>query len=480
MALVFKGLVYVLLSAMSIDFLLAENSQEINSTPNILFILVDDLGWSDVGFMGSTAYETPNVDQFASEGMVLTNFYSGGPVCSPTRASILTGKSTARTGVTTFLVTPEKDAAHVSHQLPLSEFTIAEAFKKNGYTTGIFGKWHLGYEAEHWAANQGFDVAIGGTTSQNAWRLLHPGKLPPLNQNEVAYFSPHHLTHMDNGPAGEYLTDRLANETINFIKNNKDKPFFAFLSLHTVHTPLEAEDVFVQKYRKKFEQLESFGNDDLEYGSKKFQNLPKYAAMIQHMDENVGKILSEVDALGLAENTIVVFTSDNGGKHSITSNAPLRGAKHNLYEGGIRVPTAIRYPGKIQAGTSTNIPLISDDFYPTLLQMAGLPLENQQHLDGLSFIDVVYGGSEKYVHKALYWHYPHKRKEGAVRWKNYKLIYEYSTGKVELYNLDSDIGERKNRAIEQPKIANKLKKMLAKWLVETNAQFPDESIVMPN
>lgn len=201
------------------------NAQKNENPPNVLFILVDDLGWKDVGYMGSSAYETPNVDHLASEGMVFTDFYSGGPVCSPTRASILTGKSTARTGITTFLITPEQDVDYVTHQLELSEFTIAEAFLENGYKTGLFGKWHLGYDRKHWAANHGFQTAIGGTTSKNAWKILYPDKEPPVDQFEVLYFSPHYLTYMDNGPKGEYLTDRLTDETIKFIEENKEDPF---------------------------------------------------------------------------------------------------------------------------------------------------------------------------------------------------------------------------------------------------------------
>lgn len=448
--------------------------------PNILFILVDDLGWADLGYAGSTSYETPHVDQLSTQGIVFTNFYAGGPVCSPTRASILTGKSTARTGITTYLITPDQDAEYVTHKLPLSEFTIAEAFKKNGYTTGIFGKWHLGYGREHWAGNQGFDTAIGGTTSKNAWRMIYPDRQPPIDQLEVRYFSPHYLTHMEDGPKEEYLTDRLTDETIEFIKANKDRPFFAFLSFHTVHTPLEAKKNAIAKYEGRYRAAGILGNDEAEFGSRKYQNLPAYAAMVQHMDENVGRLLDHLDALGLTERTIVVFTSDNGGKHSITSNAPLRGAKHNLYEGGIRVPLIVRYPGKVQAAASTDIPLISDDFYPTLLQMTGLPLEENQHLDGVSFSPLLLEGKAKKLRKRpLFWHYPHNRFEAAVRWKNYKLLYRYKTGSSELYDLSPDPGERRDISAVRPKVVRKMKRKLSKWLKETDAQFPKDNIILP-
>ncbi|MCL4113922.1 UNVERIFIED_CONTAM: hypothetical protein GTU68_056997 [Idotea baltica] len=450
-----------------------------NDPPNVLFILVDDLGWSDLSYMGSEIYETPNVDQLSREGMVFTDFYSGGPVCSPTRASIMTGKSTARTGITTFLITPDQDAPYVTHALPTSEFTIGEAFKKNNYATGYFGKWHLGYKQEDWVGNQGFDVAIGGLTSKNAWKMMYPDREPPVDRLETLMFSPHHFTHMKDGPKGEYLTDRLANETIDFIAANKSKPFFAFLSFHTVHTPLDAKPEVVEKYRKKIAQLGLLGDDTMEFGSRKFQNLPEYAAMVQHMDENIGRVLQALDSLELRENTIVVFTSDNGGKHVVTSNAPLRGAKHNLYEGGIRVATTIRYPEKIEEGTSSDLALISDDFYPTLLELAGLPLEDQQHVDGRSFKRVLLKNKTVPIHKALCWHYPHKRFEGAVRWKNFKLIYEYKTGKSELYDLSSDIGERNNLAKIDLKMVGKMKRMLRNWLKDTSARFPDEGMIMP-
>lgn len=448
--------------------------------PNVLFILVDDLGWSDLGYMGSKMYETPHVDQLAREGMVFTDFYSGGPVCSPTRASILTGKSTARTGITTYLITPDQDAPYVTHALPLKEFTIGEAFKKNGYATGYFGKWHLGYEQQHWVAHQGFDTAIGGLTSKNAWRMAYPDREPPVDRLETLMFSPYHFTHMDDGPKGEYLTDRLAGETIKFIETHAHQPFFAFLSFHTVHTPLDAKPEIVAKYRRKIQALNMLDKNNMEYGSRKYQNLPEYAAMVHHMDENIGEIMHALDELGLREKTIVVFTSDNGGKHSVTSNVPLRGAKHNLYEGGIRVPTIVRYPPIVGAGTVTKSIQISDDFYPTLLDMAGLPLEKSQHLDGKSFRNVLIRQGNNSPHKALFWHYPHNRFEGAVRWKNYKLIYEYKTGNSELYDLSVDIGELNNVTDNLPEVAKKMKKMLGKWLRDTQAKFPNEKIIMPS
>jgi len=470
-----KFCLFILCFAAGLDTLLYAQQQ-----PNVLFILVDDLGWADVSYAGSTGYETPNVDRLSKQGMVFTNFYSGGPVCSPTRASILTGKSTARTGITTYLITPDQDVEYVTHQLPLEEFTIAEALKNYGYKTGMFGKWHLGYEQEHWANHQGFEVAVGGTTSRNAWRMMYPERPPPIDQLEVRYFSPHYLTHMEDGPEGEYLTDRLTDETIEFIETNQDGPFFAFLSLHTVHTPLEAKNAVIEEYEKRYQDEDVLGKDEMENGSRKYQNRPAYAAMIQHMDDNIGRLLKRLKDLGLTEKTVVIFTSDNGGKASVTSNAPFRGAKHNLYEGGIRVPLIVCYPNQVQAGSSTDVPLISDDFYPTLLELAGLPLVKNQHLDGVSFASLLLEGSAGRLRKrTLFWHYPHNRLEAAVRSKNFKLLYRYKTGTSELYDLSKDIGERNDLSADRPKLVRKLKHQLSKWIKATGARFPNDNIILP-
>lgn len=455
--------------------------QEKPGKPNIVFVLVDDLGWSDLGFMGSENYNTPNVDKLATEGMVFTDFYAAGPVCSPTRASILTGKNPARTGVTTYLITPDQDVDYMSDHLALPEYTLAEALRDNGYVTGLFGKWHLGYEAQHWASNQGFMTAIGGTTSRNAWKMLYPDRQPPVDQLENLYFSPHFLTHMDNGPKGEYLTDRLTNETIDFMQDNarRGKAFFAFLSFHTVHTPLEAKSQVMDYYDEKFSKEDYYMVDIQENGSRKYQNMPEYAAMVQHMDENVGKLMDWIDKLGIRENTIVVFTSDNGGKHSVTSNAPLRGAKHNLYEGGIRVPLIVRWPGYVDPNSTYNEPLISNDFYPTLLDLVNLNLIPEQHVDGVSFKSVLFGNPNPVPREALCWHYPHGVFQGAVRMGNYKLIFHYKTGEVELFDLSNDISESNDISNSNQEIVDKLRNMLKKWLEDNNARFPDSGVVMP-
>jgi arylsulfatase A-like enzyme len=453
----------------------AVSKKEEKIQPNFVFIMVDDLSWSDLSYNGSTTYESPNVDKLASQGMVFSDFYAGGPVCSPTRASILTGKYTARTGITTYLLQPGRDAGYVTPHLPLDELTIAEALKENNYTTGYFGKWHLGYAEEHWAGNQGFDVAIGGMDLPWAWEIAHPGvEVPDMDRSRghKRFFSPHHLTFMENGPEGEYLTDRLTNETIDFIKENKERPFFAFLSFHTVHTPLQAKEEVVKKYTEKIRSmgLDSMVEDDP--NEKQHQNNPNYAAMVHHMDENVGRLMDTLEVLGLGENTVVVFTSDNGGKGSVTSNLPLKGMKHNLDEGGIRIPTIVRWTGKIEAGSTCDIPLITNDFYPTFLDLSDVPLHPEQHMDGISFKDILLGNVSEIDREAIYWHYPHSRMEGAVRKGDHKLVYYYETGQSHLYNLKDDIGEQHDLSGEKQELSEEMEGMLKQWLVEVNAKFP--------
>ena len=468
----------VILSGIILPACTAKNAEKVK--PNFVFVLVDDLSWSDLSCNGSVVYETPNVDKLASQGMVFSDFYSGGPVCSPTRASILTGKYTARTGITTYLITPERDAPYVTHELPLKEFTVAEALKEQDYATGYIGKWHLGYAQQHWAAYQGFDTAIGGLDSKHAWAIAHPDVDPPDDvkyDKHIRFFSPHHMTHMEDGPEGEYLTDRLTNETIRFIRENRDKPFLAYLSFHTVHTPLQAKEEVVKKYADK---IRAMGMDTLTEknpAEKAYQNNPDYAAMVHHMDENVGRLMEAVEEMGLDENTVFIFTSDNGGKGSVTSNLPLKGMKHNLDEGGIRVFTIVRWTGKIKAGSVCSEPLISNDFYPTMLDLANAPLKPEQHLDGISIKDILLGNKTGTGRDAIYWHYPHSRMEGAIRKGDYKLVYYYELDEAHLYNLRDDIGELKNLSLQEPERTAEMLGMLKTWLKEVGARFPDGLVI---
>jgi arylsulfatase A-like enzyme len=441
--------------------------------PNILFILVDDLSWSDVGFNGGKVYETPNVDRLAAQGIVLTDFYSAGPVCSPTRASILTGKYPARLGLTKWLYTPEKDPPHVIHHLPLEEFTLAEALQEEGYATGYFGKWHLGYKREHWASEQGFDVTRGGIDSPHAWKLAWPDReVPPTaEKSHTRFFSPYHMTHLENGPDGEYFTERITSETMAFIEEHREGPFFAYLSFHTVHTPLQPKPEKIAKYKKKIAEFGLDGKKERDNREKAFQNNAAYAGMVEHMDENVGRLMNCLDELKVSENTIVVWTSDNGGKGSVTSNLPLRGMKHNLYEGGIRVPTIVRWPGHIEAGGHNPTPLISNDFYPTLLALTGTRPRPDQHVDGVSFAGLLLDESESAERDALYWHYPHTRHEGAIREGRYKLLHRFKNNIVELYDLENDIGERTNLVLEEPDLVARLLGKLKDWQTAVGARF---------
>jgi len=446
--------------------------------PNVLFILVDDLSWADLGCYGSKSHRSPAIDRFATQGMRFTDFYSGGPVCSPTRASILTGKSPARVRITRHLLYPKADPSIMVDHLPLDEVTIGEAFREAGYATGYFGKWHLGYEAKHWAAKQGFEVAMGGMDLAWAWKLCHPERPVPrldrVKDKHTRFFSPHHLTWLENGPEGEYLTDRLTNETISFIEAKREKPFFAFLSFHTVHTPLQTKPEVEEDCRRHIESIGLLGKKETNKKFKSWQNLPEYAAMVHHLDENVGRLLAKVGELGLEEETIVVFTSDNGGKGSVTSNLPLAGAKHDLREGGIRVPTIIRWPGRVKADSECGVPLISHDFYPTLLETCGLAPKPEQHLDGRSFSRVLRGeDAGDLARRPLCWHYPHSRMEGAVRIGDHKLSVFYKTGETRLYNLRKDIGESRDLSEDEPKRVDEMRAMFAKWLRKSDARFPD-------
>jgi len=328
--------------------------------PNVLFILVDDLGWKDLGYTGSTFYETPNIDKLASEGTVFTDAYAASPVCSPSRAAIMSGKYPARLNLTDYIpgnrhYGPHKNQKLASQpfnlQLDLEEYTLAEAFKDAGYTTFFAGKWHLGENEKFYPQHQGFDINKGGNSTG------HPAG---------GYFAPYNNPQLEDGEKGEYLTDRLTDETISFIKNNKEKPFFAYLSFYTVHLPMQGKPKKVEKYRDKLSEMNYAGNEFVKKGDtyhKQWQNMPHYAAMVESMDENVGRVLKFLEKENLDENTIVVFTSDNGGMATSnrtdnipTTNLPLRAGKGYLYEGGIRVPLVLRWPGETETGAVIDFP----------------------------------------------------------------------------------------------------------------------------
>ena len=424
--------------------------------PNIVFILIDDLGWKDVGFMGSRYYETPNIDKLAREGMVFTNAYANAPNCAPTRACLMSGQYSPRHGVYT-VDPPERGPSELRKLIPSPNKTelesgnviIAETLKSVGYTSACIGKWHLGNKIKHSdPVSQGFDVEFRRT----------------------------HKTHKRGhfGPTGEYLTDRLTDEAIGFIEANRNNPFFLYLSHYAVHTPIQAKQNLTEKYKKKQSTTE--------------HNNPKYAAMIQSVDEGVGRIMSKLDESGLADNTIVIFFSDNGGFGRVTSMSPLRGMKGTLYEGGIRVPMIVRFTDRVKPGSKCDIPVIGIDFYPTLLELTGASPPAGQILDGESLMPLIeQSGTIK--RRSLFWHFPayleayqggkskgpwRTTPVGAVRQGNWKLMEFFEDGRLELYNLKDDIGERNNLVEKMPAKADELYRIMVNWRKRVKAPVPTE------
>jgi arylsulfatase A-like enzyme len=438
---------------MRIALVLALLAAPAAESPNVVVILIDDLGWADVGCNGSTYYETPNVDRLAARGVRFTNGTASCPVCSPTRASLLTGKVPPRTGVTDW-IPGRKDMPSqkllrpaLRNELALEETTVAEALQAAGYATGHFGKWHLGGEA-FLPGKQGFDVNVGGTHAGSPAGGYFKFSTPTLKLGE-----------------GEHLDDRLAAEAVKFIRENKDRPFYLQLWHYTVHIPLQPKPGLLAKYEAK----EKRGP----------QQNPVYAAMVESMDRSVGEILRALDELKLAERTIVVFTSDNGGlsvkegPHTpATSNAPLRAGKGYLYEGGLRVPWIVAGPG-IPARVS-DVPVSSVDLFPTLLEAAGLKVPSG--LDGVSLLPHLKGGAGP-ERDALFWHYPHYsnqggRPGGAVRAGTWKLIEHYEDGRLEIFDLAKDPGEADDRAAAEPARAAELRRRLEAWRQSVGAKMP--------
>ncbi len=451
---------------------------------NVVFILVDDLGYSDIGaYNTKTFYETPNIDALASQGVQFTNGYAASPVCSPTRAAIMTGKHPTRIAATDWFHRPEWphnaerfQAATMNEFMDTSEHTLAESFKAKGYKTAFLGKWHLGQHESYWPEHQGFDVNIAG----------HDMGQPPRG-----YFSPYKNPRLEDGPDGEYLTERLTTEAINLIDDykNQDNPFLLYLSFYSVHTPLQAPPETVAKYTAKgagFRHDEKDFSEEPQYMLKdekrmvrSKQNHAIYGAMVEHMDRNVGRVLDKLKVEGLIDDTIIVFTSDNGGlsssEGSPTSNLPLRGGKGWLYEGGIRVPLIVAAPNQSANGTKSETQIMSTDFYPTLLDLNGMKTEPEHHQDGASF-KFALNGDVGELTRPLFFHYPHYSNQGgfpgaAVRKGNYKLLQNFEDGSLQLYNLSTDIGEQHDIKIENPEKLSELKTLLLNWYDEMDARF---------
>jgi len=441
---------------------------------NFLFFLVDDMGWADIGANGSTFHETPHIDRLAKSGMRFTQGYAAGSVCSPTRASIMTGKHPVRVDITDWIPgqsnRPTNPLLHPEdrHSLPLKEVTLAEALKQHGYQTFFAGKWHLGKEGE-WPTDQGFDINIGGH---------HKGSPPG------GYYAPWTNPALKAKHKGEYLTERLTAESAKFLDSrDKAKPFLLYLSYYNIHTPIQPYKKRIDHYKSKAEK--SFTGPtpfEVEHDGKTRtrQDNPALASMVAAVDDSVGALLDKLEELQLDDNTVVIFFSDNGGLSTLGRigpgcNLPLRAGKGWLYEGGIREPTLIRAPGITRPGSVSHKPMISMDFFPTMLHLAGLPLQPKLHVDGRSLLSQLKGNDTG--QRTLHWHYPHYHgsawKPGAsIRDGDWKLIEFYHYNNFELYNLAKDPGERTDLAKRNPRKAAELRAKLSAWQKRMKAKMP--------
>ncbi|MBI2947914.1 MAG: sulfatase [Verrucomicrobia bacterium] len=424
--------------------------------PNVVLIVVDDLGWADLGCYGSTFHETPNIDRLAREGVRFTQAYSACTVCSPTRASILTGKYPARLHITDWIPGHKRPEAKLrvpawTQHLPTDEWNLAKALKSAGYATVSIGKWHLGGSG-FYPEKQGFDANIGGTDRGQ----------PP------SYVSPYKIPTLTDGPPGEFLTDREAAEACRFIEANRERPFFIYLPHYAVHQPIAGKPEVVAKYRAKADPQAP-------------QHNATYAALLESVDDALGRIRAKLDELKLSDRTIIVFTSDNGGlilggKNAPTSNAPLRSGKGSPYEGGVRVPLIVHWPGRGKAGIACEIPAMSIDLYPTILEMTGARNPADHKPDGRSLVPLLSSASVL-GRDALHWHYPHYHPGGAtpygaIRRGDFKLIEFFENGRLELFDLKSDPSEQQDMAAAHPETAQRLQNQLAAWRKEVGAQMP--------
>ena len=505
----------------------AGGSASAQKKPNVVFFLVDDLGWADVGYEGSSLYDTPNIDMFAKRGVRFTQAYAVCPVCSPSRASILTGEYPARLHLTDWLPGRKehpfqklKSAETIQH-LPYDQPTLPAVLKANGYHTAIFGKWHLGEELDS-TQRQGFDLHVPD------WNKGWPNG---------TYFSPFGMKGLEGGPKGEYLTDRLTTEALKWVEQNKDHPFFLYLAHFAVHDPIQGRGDLVVKYEKELykrpratgasyvlegnpddpnplslDALKSLLGDKRYQGFsllpdrtvkiKQHQDNPEFAAMVESMDESLGRVLEKLKELKLDDNTVVIFFSDNGGmsaanfgnpekiigknvlnKAYSTSNLPLRGGKGWLYEGGIREPLIVYWPNNGEHGTVCDVPVISTDFYATILDMVGAhrTKPGEDGVDGMSLVPLLKGDKEradKIARRAIYWHWPHYSNHGAqspggaVRYGDYKLIEYYENDRVQLFNLKTDPSEQHDLARSEPAKADELRAMLHAWRKDVKADMP--------
>lgn len=431
--------------------------------PNIVYILADDLGYSDVGCYGSKYYETPNIDRLAAEGLRFTDGYNCGPNCQPTRAALMSGQYSPRTGVYTvgginrfnWQSRPLKPVQNVTSLSP-AIVTVAETLQQAGYATGMFGKWHLGKKPEMHPSKQGFAEAI-----ESAGKHFNFKTRPPVDHDPKAYLA-------------DFLTDK----AVDFIARHKAEPFFLYLPHYGVHAPYQAKPELIAHFKDKKPEG---GHHD-----------PTYAAMIASVDESVGRVVAALEEAGIADNTLIIFSSDNGGvgsyhsiglsKNGITSNAPLKGGKGSLYEGGIRDPYIFRWKGKIVAGRTTATPIHAVDFYPTVVELAGATAPKDQPADGVSYVSILTGAAEKLDRTDLFWHFPGYLGAGKDEWRttpvsvvrsgDWKLLEFLEDGHRELYNLAVDIGEQRDLAASEPERVEQLQKLLSSWRDEVDAKLP--------
>lgn len=438
---------------------------------NFVVILVDDLGFADVGANNpGTFYRTPHIDALARDGVRFTNGYVASPVCSPTRYSLLTGRYPTRVDATNYFSgrrAERFEPAPLHDRMPREEVTLAESLQEAGYRTAFLGKWHLGPSEEYWPKAQGFEINVGG----------HSAGSPR------SYFSPYRNPNLLDGPEGQYLTRRLGDEAVALLERFQDDSFLLYLSFYSVHIPLQAPAGVVEKYRSAADSDDPFGREEQVWPTDEVrrvrirQSHPTYAAMVEIMDAQVGRVVDKLEELGIDDRTAVFFLSDNGGLSTAeglpTSNLPLRAGKGWLYEGGIRIPWIVRVPGAPR-GRTEDVPVISTDLYPTILDLASLPPRPAQHLDGMSIVPLLRGGT---MHgRSLYWHYPHYSNQGgfpgaAVRSGRYKLIERFEDGSVQLYDLQSDLSERNDLSEEEPARVESMRQQLHAWYEEVDASF---------
>ena len=445
------------------------SSSAVQAKPNILFFLVDDMGWMDASCYGSSVYETPTLDRLAVEGVRFTRAYAAYPRCVPSRYALMTGRHPARAGI----------PARGEH-MKAEERTMAEAFRDGGYATFFAGKWHLMHAEDEGPQRQGFTVSIGGGRAGAAGSHFAPYNVSRGQGHEAE--SP--LPGLDDAPEGEYLADRLTEETLRFIHRHREEhpeqPFFAYLSHYAVHSPIEAKPEKVARYQAKIDGItfEGEGYVDRDGTTKMHQDNATYAAMVESVDESLGRLLSTLDELGIAEQTIVLMTSDHGGLSNrgrqnnrtlATSNEPLRAGKGHLYEGGLRVPLLLRWPGRFKAGLVSDCVTMGTDHFPTLLELAGLPLEPENHRDGWSYAGILNGDVQERP-SPLFWHSPKARPHNTVDVNAsaifsgpYKLMDFYDQDRVDLYHVERDVGEQQNLLDSEPEVTARLRKQLQDW-----------------